>query len=162
MQKIGVSLVQDGVEKRRIFGAFPEPYILENGDAVHGLTEGAPFQEGVLLPCFLIDAPPEWCSKTGETVEVQADKVVVTNLYASSPDIVPPSVSMRQARLALLQAGKLDAVNAVVAAADPATQLSWEYSATVERANPIIAALAEGLGMTSADLDNLFRAASAL
>ena len=52
--------------------------------------------------------------------------------------IVPASVTPRQARLALLQIGKLDAVSAALAAIpDPAqrtaAQIEWEYATVIER-----------------------------
>lgn len=74
---------------------------------------------------------------------------------------VPLVVSMRQARLALAQVGKLAAVDAAVAAADQATQISWEYATEVRRLDPVMCALARVLGMTDGDLDNLFKIARA-
>ncbi len=79
--------------------------------------------------------------------------------------VVPQSVTMRQARLALLQIGKLDAVSAALAAIpDPAqrtaAQIEWEYAAVIERNSPLVTSLAAGLGLTAADIDALFEAAS--
>ena len=79
--------------------------------------------------------------------------------------IVPTSVTPRQARLALLQIGKLDAVSAALAAIpDPAqrtaAQIEWEYATVIERDSPLVTSLAAGLGLTAADIDALFEAAS--
>ncbi len=79
--------------------------------------------------------------------------------------VVPQSVTPRQARLALLQIGKLDAVSAALAAIpDPAqrtaAQIEWEYAAVIERNSPLVTSLAAGLGLTAADIDALFEAAS--
>lgn len=169
MQHVGYSLIKDGIEKR-FWGAtvgvvvVPDVIILDNGDAVHCPSPGQEFEDGSKFVARLVDDPgqPKWHSKTGEAVDVQADKVIVTFQYAAQPDIVPESVSMRQARLALYAAGKLDAVNAAIEQADKATQLSWEYSAALERDNVLINSLAGQLGMTVADVDDLFRAAAVL
>ena len=72
---------------------------------------------------------------------------------------VPDSVTPLQARRALLAAGKLDAVNAAVAAGDQETRLAWEFSASVERNSQFVAALAAAIGLSDAEVDNLFRAA---
>lgn len=80
--------------------------------------------------------------------------------------IVPAAVTMRQARLALLQAGKLNAVNTAIAgmsgAQGEAAKIEWEFSNEVQRAQPLVAALAPVLGMTSAQLDQLFITAAGL
>lgn len=76
--------------------------------------------------------------------------------------LVPAVVSMRQARLALLTAGLLDQVDAAVAAADKATQITWEFATEVHRASPFIAAIGAGLGLTDAAIDKLFAAAAIL
>ena len=78
---------------------------------------------------------------------------------------VPSAVTPRQARLALLQIGKLDAVAAALAAIpDPAqrtaAQIEWEYATVIERNSLLVAGLSAGLGLTDADLDALFEAAS--
>lgn len=85
---------------------------------------------------------------------------------APPPPGPPTVVTMRQARLALLQAGKLAAVAPAIAAlpspAKEAAQIEWEYSTEVQRSWPLVQALAPALGMTNADLDALFIAAAAL
>jgi hypothetical protein len=76
------------------------------------------------------------------------------------PPVIPTSVTMRQARLALLGAGLLDQVNAAIT--DPAAQIEWEYATTVDRTSDLTQALAAGLGLTEQQLDELFTQASAL
>ncbi len=67
---------------------------------------------------------------------------------------------MRQARLALLGAGKLAAVESAIAAlsepAKTAAQIEWEYSNEVQRHNGFVAALGPALGLTDAQVDALF------
>lgn len=83
-----------------------------------------------------------------------------------TPSNVPASVTMRQARLALMAAGKLAAVEAAIAAlpepAKTAAQIEWEYSNEVQRHNGFVSQLAPLLGMTEAQLDDLFIQAKAL
>lgn len=80
--------------------------------------------------------------------------------------IVPAAVTMRQARLALLQVGKLSAVNTAIAGMTgvqgEAAKIEWEFSNEVQRSQPLVAALAPVLGMTSAELDQLFITAAGL
>ena len=82
------------------------------------------------------------------------------------PAPVPAEITMRQARLALLGAGKLAAVDtaidAMVEPAKSAAKIEWEYSNTVQRHNGFVAALGPALGLTDAQIDALFLAAQAL
>jgi hypothetical protein len=75
---------------------------------------------------------------------------------------IPSVVTMRQARLALLQSGLLASVNTAVAAADEATKITWEFSSEVNRNHPFVATLATALGLTDAQLDDLFTLAATL
>jgi hypothetical protein len=65
-------------------------------------------------------------------------------------------VTMRQARLALLAADKLDDVEYIISNADRAVQIEWEYATVVQRASPLVEAIGTSLGMTDADIDALF------
>jgi hypothetical protein len=78
---------------------------------------------------------------------------------------IPAEVTMRQARLALLDAELLDDVAGALAAITDekerkTAQIEWEYSPTVRRASPWIASLQGGLGITDAQVDALFIAAA--
>ena len=80
---------------------------------------------------------------------------------------VPQAVTMRQARLALLGAGKLSLVTAAIDAIPNATEregarITWEYSQEVQRHNGLVSQLGPALGMTEAQIDALFIAASKL
>lgn len=86
-------------------------------------------------------------------------------------DIPPPpvitEVSMRQARLALLGAGLLNAVGTALSGIkDPmarqAAQIEWEYSTTVHRHGALVGQLAPALGITDSQLDDLFTQAATL
>lgn len=76
--------------------------------------------------------------------------------------IAPNVVSMRQARLALLQSGLLSTVSAAIAAGVEADQIEWEYAADVDRNSPLVQNMKAGLNLSDADLDNLFTLASTL
>lgn len=69
--------------------------------------------------------------------------------------IVPQVVSARQARIALHRAGMLEAINTAVAG-NAEWAITWEFATEVQRSNPIIAAVADQLGKTPEDIDQLF------
>lgn len=105
------------------------------------------------------DGVSAWAPPSGFTVRAATD---ADHIEAPPIDISETIVTPRQARLALLNAGKLDAVNAAVVAAGAETQVWWDYSTEIHRDHPLIAALGAQLGMSSADLDQLFAVASRL
>jgi hypothetical protein len=82
------------------------------------------------------------------------------------PPRVPKSISMRQARLALLGAGLLAQVDAAIAAMPgvegEAARIEWEYASEVRRDNPLFTAMAAQLGLSGEQLDDLFRTAATL
>lgn len=74
---------------------------------------------------------------------------------------VPAQVTAGQAREALYDAGLLNAIApALGAITDPDTrwraQNAWEYRPTVERNSRFVALMAEALGLTDEQLDQLF------
>ncbi len=79
---------------------------------------------------------------------------------------VPQSVTMRQARLALLQAGKLQAVNNAIASMTgpqgEAARIEWDYSNEVKRDQLLTISLAQSIGMTESEMDALFIEAAKL
>jgi len=108
----------------------------------------------------------EFNIQTGESVQIPLTQEEITQLEQQS---VPPpgSVSMRQARLALLEENLLDAVEtAILAISDPSQQkaakIEWEYAMSVDRDSPFTQQLAYGLGLSSEQLDRLFIKASKL
>lgn len=80
--------------------------------------------------------------------------------------VVPHSVTMRQARLALLQAGLLATVDVVIDALPSpqkeAARIEWDYSSEVWRDKPFVIQLGVALGLDDAALDALFIAAEKL
>ncbi|NMG64374.1 hypothetical protein GPA19_05365 [Azoarcus indigens] len=80
--------------------------------------------------------------------------------------VVPEVVTMRQARLALLQSGMLDQVEAGITGmagdAGAAARIEWDFAGTVERHSPLVGLLVSELGITDSQLDDLFRLAGSL
>lgn len=80
--------------------------------------------------------------------------------FEPAPEPVPAAVSKFQAQAALYAAGLLDDVEAAVSAADRFVQLAWQGATVFERTSPTIAALGAAIGLSDADLDDLFREAA--
>ena len=82
------------------------------------------------------------------------------------PVVIPQSVTMRQARIALLRAGLLSdvdtAINALPSPQKEAVRIEWEYSQEVQRHNGFVSQLAQALGLDDEALDNLFVTAAAI
>lgn len=78
-------------------------------------------------------------------------------------DAKPKVVTMRQARLALLEADLLGIISDTInSGADIAMKIEWEYATEIKRDWPSLIAIATELNMTSDDLDALFLRASEL
>ena len=79
---------------------------------------------------------------------------------------VPASVTMRQGRLALLAAGKLAQVDAAIASLpEPqksAALIEWNFSNELQRGNAFVATLGAALGLSDAQVDQLFIQAAQL
>ena len=128
---------------------------------------------GVIVAVARYPVEPESLAGNGEIVEFPADAVVPGMLWDGAvlsnppppepdPPGVPHSVSMRQARLALLGAGLLDSVDAVVAQSPRAVQIEWEFATDVWRDRDLVASLGGALGLTDDQIDGLFIAAAAI
>lgn len=91
---------------------------------------------------------------------------VVAYTPPAPPPAIPTVVSNYQARTVLIERGYLAKVDAALRGADQtvvANQIAlaaWDYANTFERGSPIIAAMAQLLGLAPADVDELFIAAS--
>ena len=77
-------------------------------------------------------------------------------------DDVPTSVTTAQARTALHRAGLLTAVEALMAAPQTDTEIKifWEYQTSYSRTSPALGLMAGALGLTSGQVDELFRTAA--
>ena len=142
-----------------------------------GLTaaDESPLEPGVfLIPGGAVDVEPpvipdghraRWSN--GWAVEAIPQPEPEPEPPPPPPVVIPQSVTMRQARLALLGAGLLDDVYAAIAAIpDPvqrkAAEIEWEYAQTVDRNSPFTQQMAAGLSLTAEHLDALFTQAAGL
>lgn len=102
----------------------------------------------------------------GQPVAMSADEEATFLALQSQPAPIPQEVSMRQARLALFNAGLLPQVDASIAAMpDPdktIADIQWNHSGSVIRTNSLVSSLGAALGLSGAQLDQLFVSAQAL
>jgi len=74
--------------------------------------------------------------------------------------LVPESVDMWQARLALLEAGHLSAVEALIEAMPSpqkeAAKIEWEFKTRVRRNSQLVAYMAANIPINGAEVDQLF------
>lgn len=100
--------------------------------------------------------------------DCQAGMVLEDGVWVSAPVIIPipQEVTMRQARLALLDAGLLSsvqtAINSLPEPARTKAQIEWDYSNALQRDNSFVSVLGAALGLNEEALDSLFIAASKL
>ena len=116
------------------------------------------------VPEFFGTCPDDAATQVDGVLGVysQADWETMREDEMRARNPVPQQVTMRQARLALLSAGLLDDVDAVISAAGRAAQLEWEYAAVVDRSNPAVAAVQQQQALTDVQIDDLFREAAKL
>jgi hypothetical protein len=102
-------------------------------------------------------------------IERDATPEEVAEIEARASEQVPPvpnSVTMRQARLALLGAGLLGQVSTAIASLSSPhreqAEIEWEFSSDVYRDRPLVAMLGPQLGLTNEQLDQLFITAATL
>lgn len=134
--------------------------------AAHALTEGVPAP----LPAYEILRNIVRVEIVNGEPIVMGDFTVEMPLESESDEpqaqIPVTVITMRQARLALLGAGLLDAVGAAIAGIPgdqgAAARIEWEYAMTLRREHPLVAALAQSLGLTSEQIDALFEQAGRL
>lgn len=93
-----------------------------------------------------------------------AAKAMKPAKYIAPDPLIAERAAMRvsrfQAMAALLDAGLLSKVNTALDDAGQLAQLAWAEATEFHRNSPTIAGLAAGLGLTEAQVDDLFRAAA--
>ena len=99
-------------------------------------------------------------------VEVIGGATITRMHEGGASGAVMPIVSMRQAKLALMQAGRLGAVEAAINSLDEPARtealIDWQSATVVERSHPRLALIAAAAGLSQAELDELFAAAAAI
>lgn len=76
--------------------------------------------------------------------------------------LVPRSVTPLQARKVLRLLGFLDELDALLEESTPEVRDTWEYATSIDRTHPLIEELANELGLSDEDVDNLFIHAATL
>ena len=137
-------------------------YALINGSTVVSVVEMSEEQATATLTAFEVVHLLAADSRCASGWSYAGGDVVAPSVTVP----VPAEVTMRQARLALLAAGLLDDVEAAIDGMDEpaktAAQIEWEYSNALERDNTLVAILGPSLGLSSNQIDDLFRAAAQL
>lgn len=123
------------------------------------------FVDYPVLPEDLIEVPDAlWQSLMGKPLKVVDGMPADGTQEAPPGPVAPASVTMRQARLALLAADRLGMVEIAIAGLESpqreAAQIEWEFAATVDRVSPLVATLAAVTGMNDEELDQLFMLAA--
>lgn len=112
-----------------------------------------------------------------ETLTVDAERHVVVvvrevvpwmaeEIEAHRKSLVPESVTMRQARIALSRAGLIPAVEQALATmegqAGEEARIEWDYSSQVFRHKPFVIGLGTSIGLTESQIDELFITATGI
>ncbi len=131
------------------------------------VADPSPLEPGkYLIPAHATDAVPPTPGDGQVAVWAGTAWVVKTPIPPAddAPVVpaVPTVVTMRQARLALLQQGLLASVEAAIASAGQAAQIEWEYAQGVEVDSPLVEAMRDVLGLTDDDVLGLFAIAGGL
>ena len=128
-------------------------------------------RNGVIENNILLDNPSDWEVPEGCTLVESNDYFIggsyVNGVYTPPPEpepvpVVINVVTARQARLALLNSGLLDQVEAAVTQAGTEAKIYWDYSTEIHRDSPFIASIGQSLGLTDTQIDDLFKQAVTL
>lgn len=108
-----------------------------------------------------VDNPPtiantQFLSWNSESVNWVVRDKTEEELYLEYLATVPRTVTMRQARLALLQQGLLETVNAAITQGNDADKISWEYATEVSMTDPLVQNMTTSLSLTEQNLNELF------
>lgn len=128
-------------------------YFKDENNCLHFLSDEDTASGGVaLLPAGCVEITDE------EADSIRAEQI------AALPVPVPQEVTRFQARAALYQFGLLDDVEAAIA--DPATdmmlKLAWQDALSFKRTSSFVLGMAQALGLTDEQVDDLFIAASGI
>lgn len=140
------------------------------------VADESPLEPGVyLIPGGAIDIPPPdvtagrmYRLANGAWLDEPVPEAVPVEELSepqNMPDETsqpPTSLTMEQARLVLLHSDYLDLVEQSVLQLPREARIRWEFASTVNRSDPLTAAVAAMLSLTDADLDKLFAEGSVL
>lgn len=140
---------------------------IDGAGAWHGANELIPHSVAPnmqVVDCDIEDVPHEGLTFDGEAVVERdgwQDELEARHeawRAANVPEVVTPF----QARTALRLAGHFDNVMTIINAADDMTKDAWEYATEFRRTSPLLNGLAQQLGISQQQLDELFIAAGAV
>lgn len=100
-------------------------------------------------------------ARTEATPEAALDDIV-NDPAPLPPAPVPPSVTRRQLLLVLNAQGITRAAIRAQIGDDEAALIEYDEATTFDRPHPLVASLAAAMGLTSAQVDDLFRTAATL
>ena len=135
-------------------------------EIVAGFSEAA-LDAASALPATLAAKNAELAAATtAHTAALAAKDATIAALQAQIDAFAPTppttTVTARQIRLSLTQAGLRTAVEMAVAAGDQSTRDWYEYANEFERTNPLVIGMAAALGVSDESLDALFALAATL
>lgn len=110
--------------------------------------------------------PEEFISVPDDEFDIaKIDQYQITDGHIAPK--IPESVSMRQARLVLLQQGILDDVEVAINSINDestrkAVQIEWEYALDIRRDWPALLMITQSMGITDEQLDQMFVVAGTL
>jgi hypothetical protein len=107
---------------------------------------------------FEIDGNGNWLAFVPDAIAQPGDTWTQAGGFVYTH--VPASVTPLQARQALDAAGLRPQAEAAIAAAGQQVVDWWQFSPAIDRANPLVNQIAGALGLSSAQVDALFRSAA--
>jgi hypothetical protein len=138
-------------------------HIIEEGRVVNTVVVDSLDDASMIFPdAVVLDAS----LTPGSVGDIYDEQTGTLTRPAAAPVAVPEAVTMRQARLALLAAGKLETVQTTIAGltgeVGDRARIEWEFSSEVRRRQPLVIDLMPALGLTEQQLDELFIQAATL
>ena len=105
-----------------------------------------------------------WECRPANTIELAEGETI--DAYEPPPPYVPNTVTMRQARLALFDSGRmsefLSVLDALPSPQKERAYIEWEFSTDVRREDPLFTMISTGLNLSESDIDGFFTSASTL
>ena len=138
------------------------------------MTELCKIENGVVTNRAHFDGavPDGWVQDAGGTW-IQSDTAQIGWTYTDGvfspppapsppPPTVPNAVTKLQLVRALRQLGKEEIFWAALAGADVTTNRDWSLAVEITRTDPLVTAFAQGLGLSSDEIDQVFILAATL
>lgn len=116
-------------------------------------------QNNIVINRIIVDnlgVLPNLAAGENAVIGAQYDPQTETFTPPQPQTIVPDEVTIRQAELALREAGYLAAVESWVANLDGELEIYWKRSQTVRREHAFVESARVELGLTQQDMDGLF------